>query len=146
VSTRSGYCIVSISPVRAEERDSSEMTTQMFFGEIVTVEEIKAPWCKISTYSDNYSGYVDIKHIHFLTEKEVNRWLDGLSFQKQLMRNLETPWGIQAIYRGSFVPSGLEDFNIGQHHFKYLDKHLEFKFADPYSFALEYLNSPYLWG
>lgn len=147
MSIRSGYCIVSISPVRAEQRDSSEMTTQLLFGEIVSVEEINSPWCKITSFFDNYTGFVDIKHIHFLSDKEVNRWLDGLSFQKPLMRNLETPWGIQTIFRGSFLPSGdLSEFNIGPDHFKLLDKYVDFKFADQYSFANEYLNSPYLWG
>ena len=69
MSVQLGYCIVSLSPVRSEHRDSSEMVTQLLFGEIVTIEEINSPWCKIQTYSDNYSGYVDIKHIHLLSER-----------------------------------------------------------------------------
>ena len=75
------YCSVSVSPVRAEDRDASEIVTQLLFGEIVTIEEMRAPWSKIVTFSDNYPGYVDVKHLRFLTEKEVKRWLDGLSFK-----------------------------------------------------------------
>lgn len=147
MSTRSGYCIVSISPIRSEQRDSSEMTTQLLFGEIVTVEEISAPWCKITTFFDNYPGYVDIKHIHFLSEKEVNRWLDGISYQKQLIRNVETPWGLEKIFRGSYVPQNKSsEFSIGQDHFKFIDNYSEIQFVDQFAFAEEYLNSPYLWG
>lgn len=147
MSSRLGYCIVSVSPVRAEERDASEMVTQLLFGEVISIEDIKAPWCKIKTYSDNYSGFVDIKHIHFLSEKEVNRWLDGLSFEKHLTRKIETPWGIQTIYRGSFIPYGNhKEFNIGNDHFKFVDRTTELSFRDPVELAQEYLNTSYLWG
>lgn len=147
MSARLGYCIVSISPVRSERKDSSEMVTQLLFGELVTIEEIDAPWCKIISYSDNYPGYVDIKHIHFLTEKELNRWLEGLSFQRDLIRKIETPWGIQSIFRGSFISvEHKSNFNIGNDHFKFLDKSKEKSFNSPFEAAQEYLNTPYLWG
>lgn len=147
MSVRLGYCIVSLSPVRSEQRDSSEMVTQLLFGEIVSIEEINSPWCKIQTYFDNYSGFVDIKHIHLLSEKEMNRWLDGLSFEKNLQRKLETPWGIQTIYRGSFVPFGNQsEFKIGNDQFKFLENFPEIHFESPVDLALEYLNTPYLWG
>lgn len=148
MSFRLGYCIVSVSPVRSEQRDASEIVTQLLFGEIVTIEEMQSPWCKISTYSDNYHGYVDLKHIHFLTQKEVNRWLDGLGYQTDLLRSLETPWGNQLIYRGSFVPfaSSSEEFSIGNDHFRYLDKHIAPSFHNPVDLCNEYINTPYLWG
>lgn len=147
MSLRLGYCIVSVSPVRSEERDAAEMVTQLLFGEVVTIEEIRSPWCKITTYTDNYTGFVDIKHIHFLSEKEVNRWLDGLSYEKHFTRQLETPWGIQTIYRGSFVPYGSsKEFNIGNDHFKFIDRNTEIHFKTPLELALEYINTPYLWG
>lgn len=147
MTNRPGYCIVSISPVRAEKRDASEMVTQLMFGEVVTVEEISSPWCRITTYADNYSGYVDIKHLHFLSEKEVNRWLDGLSYAKPVMRLLNTPWGKQRIFRGSFVPySGDRSFNIGNDHFEYCEEISDLKFKSPVDLAMEYLNTPYLWG
>ncbi len=147
MSFRKGYCTVSVSPVRAEQKDSSEMVTQLLFGELVTVEEVSTTWCKIQTYSDNYKGFVDIKHIHFLSDKEVNRWLDGLSYQTQLIRTLDCPWGKQLIYRGSFVSVGTEKtFNIGNDHFTFLDDVSDTHFQKPVDLALAYINSPYLWG
>ena len=38
MSVRQGYCIVSVSPVRSEGKDSSEMVTQLLFGELVSIE------------------------------------------------------------------------------------------------------------
>jgi len=142
-----GYCSVSLSPLRAENRDASEMVSQLVFGELVTIKDIQTPWCEVVTYSDNYPGFVDSKHIRLLSEKEAKRWLDGLSFQKQLIRTLETPWGKQQIFRGSFVPFGdTKSFNIGEDQFTYIDEFSDFQANNVIDFAIEYLNSPYLWG
>lgn len=144
---RTGYCIVSISPVRSESSDRSEMVTQLLFGEVVTIEEINAPWMKIRTYTDNYEGYVDLKHIHFLTEKEVNRWLDGISYLPDLLKKINTPWGIQSIFKGSFIPfQAVNEFNIGPDQFTIEDHSVHTEKRDPFELAQEYLNAPYLWG
>lgn len=144
---RTGYCIVSISPVRSQASDRSEMVTQLLFGEVVTIEEINAPWMKIKTYADNYEGYIDLKHIHFLTEKEVNRWLDGISYLPDLLKNINTPWGIQTIFKGSFIPfQAVSGFNIGTDQFTIEDHSVHTQKRDPFELAQEYLNTPYLWG
>lgn len=144
---RTGYCIVSISPVRSEASDRSEMVTQLLFGEVVTIEEYNAPWAKIKTYADNYEGYIDSKHLHFLTEKEVNRWLDGISYLPDFMKNIETPWGTQRIFKGAFIPfQAVNQFNIGQDHFSIENHTVHTEKRDPFELAKEYLNTPYLWG
>jgi hypothetical protein len=144
---RTAYCIVSISPVRALASDTAEMVTQLLFGEVVTVEEINAPWCKIISYSDNYPGFVDYKHLHFLTDKEVHRWLDGISYLPDLFKVIQTPWGNQHIVKGSFIPfQPVEVFNIGQDHFQIEDHSVHTEKRNPYDLANEYLNTPYLWG
>ena len=142
-----GYCCVSLSPLRGEKLDASEMVSQLMFGELVTIKDIQSPWCEVVTYSDNYPGFVDSKHIRLLSDKEAKRWLDGLSFQKQLIRSLSTPWGKQLIYRGSFAPFGNETtFNIGEDSFSYTDEYVEILLNDTVQFATEYMNTPYLWG
>lgn len=147
MSSKSAYCCVSISPVRAENRDAAEMVTQLLFGELVTIEEIDAPWCRIKTFSDNYEGFCDIKHLRFLSEKEVTRWMDGLSYQKELAKNIETPWGKQTIYRGSYLPFNIADsFNIGNDHFGISFSEAAQEWTSVVELAKEYLNTPYLWG
>jgi hypothetical protein len=141
------YCSVSVSPVRAEDRDTSEIVTQLLFGEIVTVEEMKAPWSKILTFTDNYTGYVDVKHLRFLTEKEVNRWLDGIGFQTALMLKIDTPWGQQLTYRGSYISADQDgNFHIGKDTFHISDRIEDTHFDSPSDAAKHYLNTPYLWG
>lgn len=140
-----GYCFVSISPVRAENRDQSEIVTQLLFGEVVTVQEIEAPWAKITSVADGYEGWIDLKHLKKLSDKEMRRWLEGLDYLTDRERLLETPWGSQWICRGSFIPAGLEAFNIGKDSFQWLQESSA-TFEDIWSCAESYLNTPYLWG
>ena len=117
-----GFCKVSIAPVRAENKDQSEIVTQLLFGEIIEIQEIVGSWSKITTFSDNYEGWIDSKHFLPLTHKEMNRWNNGLSFEKSICRTLETPWGNQRIVKGSFVPFDCEEeFKIANESFRFLE-------------------------
>lgn len=147
MSERLAYCKVSISPVRSEAKDQAEIVTQLLFGEIVTVLDSIGTWCHVQSYTDNYEGWVDNKHLGTLSKKEMNRWLDGLTYERNLLRKLKTPWGIQYIVKGSFVPSKDQlRFNIGNDLFEFEDDGAVFKNFLPHEIAEEYLNAPYLWG
>jgi hypothetical protein len=142
-----GYCKVSISPVRSENKDLAEIVTQLLFGEIIHIEEISGSWCKIITFSDNYSGWIDVKHFLPLTQKELNRWQDGLSYENSIFRTLVTPWGKQRIVKGSFVPfNSKEEFKIGNDSFNFIEPAISLTPTSAYELAIEYLNTPYLWG
>lgn len=145
MKNRTGYCFVSISPVRKEPGDQKEMVTQLLFGELVEVVGIEEPWAKVITYSDRYEGFIDHKHIKFLSEKEVRRWMDGQTVLTQREIELKTPWGIQRICRGSFVTSNMAQFQIGNDVFKILNEK-EDNLGTIFRFASDYLNTPYLWG
>lgn len=139
------YCFVSISPVRADKKDQSEIVTQLLFGELVSIESHDFPWVQIRSLADGYEGWVDSKHLKKLTHKEMRRWSDGLTVSTDRERLLQTPWGNQWICRGSFVASGEESFAIAGDQFAWQQASTE-TFSDMYSAAESYLNSPYLWG
>lgn len=139
------FCKVSISPLRSGASDGAEMVSQLLFGEIITVQEINEPWAKVQTLADGYEGFIDFKHFQSLSEKEVRRWNEGLSTLKDRELRLQTPWGIQRVCRGSFVPESENDFQIGPHSYAWLDSP-ECKWDSPIDYAIDYLNTPYLWG
>ncbi|MFN5911334.1 MAG: NlpC/P60 family protein [Bacteroidota bacterium] len=144
---KNAYCMVSIAPVRSEASDRAEIVTQLLFGEVVSIEHADKPWAKIKTYSDNYEGFVDIKHLRPLSPKEVNRWLDGISYLPDLVQEIETPWGKQLIFKGSFIPYNTSgEFMIGNDLFTIKDPANHTLKRDPFELASEYLNAPYLWG
>lgn len=144
---RKAFCMVNISPVRATNADTAEIVTQLLFGEIFTAHEVKQSWCRITTFNDHYEGWIDIKHAHFLSEKEVKKWNDMAIPQLELTRELKTPWGNQIISRGAFIPfDNRAQFNIGAEEFELTSTTPFQKPLYPYELALEYLNTPYLWG
>lgn len=147
MTSKLGYCKVSISPVRSENKDQAEMVTQLLFGEIIHIEEIAGNWTKVTTFSDNYPGWIDTKHFHFLSEKEAKRWMDGLSYEPSLFRKLNTPWGEQRIFKGSYIQYDESlKFNIGEDQFEFIDVSEGNHKNTIVELALEYLNTPYLWG
>jgi len=147
MSQTTAYCKVSICPVRAEAKDSSEMVTQLLFGEVIDILEDGEKWLKIRTYHDNYEGYIDPKQIRRLTKKEVGRWLDGLSYISNLTQEISTPWGKQLIFKGSFLPFNCkESFSIGNDEFSLLGDPTFAPSSNPVEIAKQYLNAPYLWG
>lgn len=144
---KKAVCLVNISPVRASNSDTSEIVTQLLFGEVFTLHEITQSWCRITTFNDNYEGWIDLKHALILSEKEIKKWSDIAVPQLDLTRELITPWGKQLISRGAYIPFDFrEEFNIGPSAFKLSSTSLFDKPLYPFQLALEYLNTPYLWG
>ena len=71
---KSAYCKVSISPIRAENKDEAEIVSQLLFGEVFTINEVQKNWINITTLFDAYSGWIDIKHLKLLSEKELKAY------------------------------------------------------------------------
>ncbi len=142
---KNAYCLVSIAPVRMDADDGSEIITQLLFGELVEVQNLEAPWAKIRAISDGYEGYIDHKHVAYLTQKEARRWSEGLSYLKDREATITTPWGKQRICRGSFIPENETFFSIGSSQFV-LEENNSPDLESVIDFAIDYLNTPYLWG
>lgn len=145
MTDRYAFCLVSASPVRAEAKDPAEIVTQLLFGEIVTVHETNAPWSKITTFSDHYEGFVDHKHLFYLSEKEVRRWIESSDYQQSLMLEINSSNGKQIVYRGSRIPVDVGAANIGKFEFELLAED-KTNYSSIVEAAADYMNTPYLWG
>jgi hypothetical protein len=58
-----GICLLSIVPMRAEPRDTSELVSQVIYGESFKIIEKRANWSLIKLSFDNYNGWVDNKQL-----------------------------------------------------------------------------------
>lgn len=146
MNRKHAYCKVAISPVRESASDASEQVTQLLFGEVVELIEMHNQWVQIRTFSDNYEGYVDLKHLVFLREKDLSRWLDGLTVEQSWSRKLKGPEGVMRITRGAFRPSSEQaTFSIAGNDYEWIDEEEEVS-VDRITLAKDYLNTPYLWG
>src|SRR5690348_1343361 len=56
-----GLCTLSIVPARKEPASTSEMVTQLLFGEHYTVTGSNDGWLKIKTAYDNYECWINEK-------------------------------------------------------------------------------------
>lgn len=137
-------CTVSIAPLRSSNSDTSEIVSQLCFGEPVNIIETNYPWLKIETQKDAYEGYIDHKHVKVLRPKEFKRWIDGLEITQEREIKLKHKTGDIYIPRGSFIPSD-ENFEIGDEAYCRIGE-LESLFNSPVECAKNFINTPYLWG
>lgn len=135
--------MVSSSPLRKEASDGSEMVSQVLFGEPVNVLQIQENWIEIETYFDGYHGWMDVKHVLAISEKEMRIWLDKLRFAPITVKEILTPWGKQSLYPASFI--GEQNFSIGPFSFV-LPEEIAQEKTNAFELAEKYLNTPYLWG
>ena len=148
-----GICQVVISPGRAEPADQAEIKMQLVFGDLVYVTEVRNNWTQLKMAKYDYSCWVDTKHICILEQSEFS----SIHEQKEVrvkditssLINVENN-EITHLVKGCLLPnfdSGNTSF--GGNIFKFLgntNHSFETKKEDIVKTALEYLNSPYLWG
>jgi len=139
-----GLCPLSIVPVRASPDDTSELVTQLLYGEHFKVIEHKKKWSKIRLAWDGYEGWVDNKQC-FAIAKEMYQTIDKqpaaltadlvdfvVNSQEQLLSvplgaSVHTCKYLKHSYEGQGVSGKMPKENL-----------IETAFL--------YLNSPYLWG
>jgi len=133
-----GITKVSCAPIRKESSDSSEMVSQLLYGEDVEVIRHCFPWVKISVVSDGYIGFIDAKQVKLIDETEYSNWKK--ESKKRLQTNfitITTSEGKKLLSKGSLIAESEEKlFSISDNTKKFSLEEL----------AKDYLNTPYLWG
>lgn len=148
-----GICRLSIVPVRAEDSDKSELVTQLLFGDHYTVlEESKnGKWLKIRIFYDNYEGWIDKKQHCFISEEYFFQ-INHLEYKICTETTAKVIFKNQTfnVVAGSILPiTSNELFRMDEKlqfsgSTKSLWEKRNFKFLK--EIAVQYLNTPYLWG
>lgn len=142
-----GVCIKGQTAVRAEHTESSELVTQMLFGETCKIIDQKSDWYFVYTDTDQYLGWIDIKCIHSINHDDYQK------INERAHPVLSTPFGIietgnkkVMISQGSTLPyfDGKEG-QIGRHKYQLTQGNAE-KNKTAADYALDLLGAPYLWG
>lgn len=124
---------VSVVPVRAENSDKSEITTQLLFGESVDILEQKENWAKVKIHYDGYEGWVDVKQISSISDEDFAKRDTELIMSPVLFYNKNDKKMLLSI--GSEIErenlNDNEDFDVRNRIQKT---------------ALSFLEVPYLWG
>lgn len=150
-----GICHLTATAVRAEPSERSEMVSQLLFGEMFEVTDEAAGWVKVLTHTDDYEGWINHRQFLHLTKDTFNTLKDADNF---LTFELVQPITVLCDYTtfplvlGSSLP-GLKEHQVALENRRYqFDGRVKsFHDNDQYperitSYALMYLNCPYLWG
>lgn len=144
-----GIIHVAHAPIRSEHTDSSEMVTQLLFGETCEIIDKHNQWVKIRCSHDNYEGWMDEKQAFWCNASTWQVWVEG-STHRLDNHHLELygKSGITMIYLGSLLPSNFNrGFAVGEQKFRPIREQLELeRRKSVVEFAQSYLNAPYLWG
>lgn len=146
-------CLQTYIPLRGKPFESSEMVSQILFGETLTIIEITTKWVYIKVDFDGYLGWCDAKLITILTTEQFNMLSsepETIVSDKWISVQRKDKYGLQQILAGSVI------YNLKAESFKLLN--YEFLLCPQFPYktnntgniitdtATSLLNVPYLWG
>jgi len=139
-----GICNLSIVPLRNEPADTSELVSQVLYGEIFKVLEQRKNWSKIRLSFDKYEGWIDTKQYIEITEEDyLHLHSESPKLSIDLVEFIEDK---EAQLYPILLGSSLNGLSILNHQYDgnaVSDKKPK---ENIISTAFLYLNSPYLWG
>lgn len=147
-----GICSLSIIPCRKEPASTSEMVTQLLFGETYTVVEDREDWIQITTNYDNYPCWISAKQHARLSDSDFkNLQINTLSSELVQVVNQSDNQSVFPITIGATLPNFINgklkiadaDFSFEGHT---SDANIKKSIKEIKDTAYLFLNAPYLWG
>jgi len=160
----SGICIHSAVPVRREPAHTSEMVTQILFGELYRIVDKENNWLRIHLIYDDYEGWIHLLQSHSVSESEFIRLAGSeTAVTLDLVHPLshENLQPLFPILAGSSLPGiAQQRLQIDQEVFFFDGKifsasqpaqtddslNLQKIRQDIMNDAMIFINAPYLWG
>ncbi len=147
-----GICSLSIIPCRKEPSSTSEMVTQLLFGETYTVVEDKEDWIQITTNYDHYPCWISAKQHTSLSDTNFKS-LQSNTLSSELVQvvNQSDNQAIFPVTIGATLPNFKSGFlNISNINFAFegqtSDSSVKKTIKEIKETAYLFLNAPYLWG
>lgn len=127
-----GICTVSVAALRADHSHQSEMTSQLLYGETVSILKNDGKFMKVKMDIDGYEGWVDAQQIAEVTEEILS---------KRAFEIFTTPFKTYNTRQGKILLSlGSE---VGVEH---RNENNALQLEDISETAEQFLNVPYLWS
>lgn len=131
-------------PMRLEASDTSEMVSQLLYGDIFKIIDSRKNWVKIRLDFDKYEGWIDKKQYHAISLEEY----DVLRSQPIISNTDLIEFVSDETKMLTTIPFGasLNGLDILRHHFEGHKTEGVTEKSHLINTALTYVNSPYLWG
>ena len=151
-----GFCNVSIAALRKSPSHTSEMVSQLLFGEhfIVTDSHSDDTWVRIRNAFDNYDGWIHKKQFQNISRStylKINKSDLILATEMQSALIFESDKKVIPLLPGAHLPF-FEDGKLAIEKNKFIFKGKVFRSdTSPnrkkiIQTALDFLHAPYLWG
>lgn len=135
----------AIVPVRGSASDTSEMVTQLLFGDSIQLLERNAQWMKIHSNVDGYDGWIDSKMVIPAVENDLWPILTW-RFVAEPAVAFETSEGTLHLTAGCRIPPDAVRRQIGDWWIDIPADYNPPQSMDVVEISARYLNAPYLWG
>ena len=137
-----GICNLSTIPVRKNSSSTSELVTQLIFGELYTITKQIKKWYYINIQDDSYCGWVNYSQINIISK---------IDFDKLKLRKSEFSINVtDFIYKDSeptIITIGSTISSCMYLNYTFKEKSsIKIKKNDIIGTAMKFLNIPYLWG
>mgnify|MGYP000097249706 FL=1 len=146
-----GICNLSIIPIRSESSETSEMVSQILFGEHFKVLDKRKQWSKVRLHFDNCEGYIDNKQYIEISEEHYSKLNNSeLVLSSELIDFIsDTKDNLSTICIGSTLPFYKNNqFQLNSSEYTYEGGIINKKLSKDFLLktAFMFLNTPYLWG
>ena len=140
-----GICPLSIVPVRLVADDSSELITQLLYGDHYKIIDTRKFYSKVRISYDDCVGWVNNQQIHFISEAQYNHIQESnvYKFSSDLVSFTATN---EHVLVPLVLGSSIEYANLLNHNYEgnFIAKRIDKN--DMINIALLYLNAPFLSG
>ena len=142
-----GFCHLAVIPLRETASDTSQMVSQLLFGDVFEIiESSSSNWLKIRNAYDSYEGFIDAKQCIIINQHTFDNYLNVNSVNKEMI-------SIKGNFGSLLIPPACSlyptPFNIGNWSFDHFEKPMAHSISsreEVIRVAKSYLNAPYLWG
>jgi hypothetical protein len=141
---RYGICKISIAPLRLETSDSSEMVSQVLYGELFKVIDTRKNWWYIRLNHDLYEGWIDHKQVQEIDTDLYDRLSKGAPIYSSDITSMvaHKDKSLSLITLGAQVSSS-ESLNDTYINSTTGESQRKLQIVEQ---ALKLMNAPYLWG
>ena len=147
-------CPLAQIPVRLEPSDRSEMVTQILFGETFSILEERGNWLLIRLNLDCYEGWIDRKQSLMVSDEfieKVHSSLNHVVVEKTAECYSKNDSTFLLLGKGCTLPLLANNtFHLGDKIYTTINKGKaiprKFNASKIATTAMDYLNTPYLWG
>ena len=149
-----GICLLSVVPCRKEPSNTSEMITQLLFGEHYSILETTESWLKIKVAFDNYECWINVKQHQKISETTFNQLQTHILFYSneliQIITNKQTAINFP-VSIGAALPFFKNNaIKVDENEFVFEGSttlsNSKKATKDIIQSSFLFINAPYLWG